>query len=582
MKKGVRIFGKIAIIGVGIAAVLAIAVQVVGSAYVKPLIISQLEKVIYNGSDSLYTLHYSHANINLWTGSISIHNAHIYADSSQFNRLREKDALPPVTGKLRLEKGEISGFQVLSFLFHKEISISKISSENAEISLYRHFHHNHPMAVQRTSPPLWKLLRPGIQRLYVGEIALDNIKLSYYNRDSSTAFQWKFEQFNTLLSDILVDSASAMDTKRLLYMGNIETQIYDISLFSPDSLYKLNMGNFTYSMKERTAEVNDFKLEPTLSSKQFYKRTGVEKDIYHFEIPSLKLLHFKPELFLTDNTLMADSVLLKSASLEIYHDRTPPDDPTSKLGKFPHQLLLKSPFYIRIREVLGTDISISYTEKDSKTLREGKLVFTHIAGEASNLTNHPDDIALNSVNEVKVTGTMMKRTNIKGRFLFDLTKTDGSFEAEAYISPTDVRILNPVTEALAAARFNSLNTGQVHYKIKGNEHVAYGYLEMPYTDLHLEILNYVDPGQDPKHKKMQSWVIKTFSHNSNPGKDGEFRVATHIKEERNIHRSFFNLIWRTMFTCAKDVAMKENVKKIYQKRQERKKAKENTHAVARK
>lgn len=568
MRKATRIFLKILVSVFIVLAVVAIALQIIGSAYVKPLVAKKLEKLVVNGSDSLYRLHYRSMDVNLWTGSIGINNMRVYPDSTRFYQLKQADNLPPITMDFSLEKGAVQGFDVLMFALSKKVKIGSIQTKDANISLSRHFYNNRPK--RNTEPkPLWKLIQPDLQTISVGELVLDNIRLSYTNRDSGTAFQWAFERFDTKVTDIMIDSASAMNTERLLYAGNIETNIYKISLYSADSLYQLKAGQISYSLKNKSSEILDLELQPTLSKKAFYKKTRMEKDIYTVKVPSIRLTHFTPEMFLTDNVLKADSLFISDVQLQIYRDRVPPDDMVSKLGKSPHQLLLNAPFYIRVNYAFGKNISVNYTEKDDRTLQEGKLWFKRIHGEAFHISNHPDDIALHPFCDVKVSGVFMKDTRIRGGFKFDLTKTDGSFEAEAHISPTDITVLNPLVEALGSVRFKSLQTGEAYYKIKGNEHVAYGYLKMPYTNLEMQVLHLPENGKEGSHKKFISWVIKKISHDSNPGKNGELRIANNIRYERNKYRSFFNLIWKTMFTAAKDVAMRESMKKVEEKRQKK-------------
>ena len=285
--------------------------------------------------------------------------------------------------------------------------------------------------------------------------------------------------------------------------------------------------------------------------------------------PEIRLTDFHPERYLTDNTVTADSLLVSHAKIDIYHDRVPKDDTASKLGHFPHQLLLKTPFGIRIKAAKGDDISIRYTEKHDATLTEGSLYFKNISGLALYISNDPDDIKAHPYCEIKVKGRFMKNTVIEGRFKLDLTKTDGSFSAEARISPTDVRVLNPVTEALGSARFKSLQTGQTYFRIHGNEFGAYGYLKMPYTGLHMELLSIPEAGREARGKKFVTWVVKNFSFNDNPKKGEPLRIAENVYYRRDIHRSFFNLIWKTLFTAAKDVATKESMKKMIKKRQEK-------------
>lgn len=553
----------------GVAIVLAIVVQVVGSAYVKPLVGRQLQQLILNGSDNLYRFSYTGIGINLWTGSVTVTGVKLSVDSLRFGQLKKAERLPSLTLGMDVEKIRMRRFNVVRFLFSRDMHIAQISTENANISLYRHFRPNTPKAKQ-APVPVWKLIRPEIHSIFVRTLRLDNIRLSYYNVENNNALAWRFDRFDTRISDIQIDSASALDNQRLLYAKDIEVDVQQLAFFTPDSLYKLSAKHFSYSLQKSELALDSLQLEPGFPKEEFYRRTKMEKDIYTVRMASVRLVNFNPEQFISYNLLQADSLLLTGGEIDIYHDRNLPDDTASKLGKFPHQILLKAPMGIYIQMAVAKNLRVVYTEKNDLTRQEGQIYFNDVQGTAIHLTNLPEEIAKKGYCEVWVKGRFMKETGINGKFVFDLTRTDGTFSAEAHMTPTDVTVLNPVTEALGSARFKSLRTGHGYYRIHGNEYGAYGHLELPYSNLHMQILQLPKEGKDTRHKHLMTWMVKNFSFNENPGKNEELRIAHNVYNKRHIRRSFFNLIWKTMYACAKDVATKEGAKKFLQKRKVRK------------
>lgn len=548
--------------------VLALTLQIIGSAYLKPMLARQLQHIVLNGSDSLYRLSYTDISVNLWTGSVRIEGINLRADSTRFQQLQQTGRLPSLSLRLHADEMRIRGFNILRFVFSRDLHMALVSTENADLGLYRHY--RKPTADSLSRPaPLWKLIRPNVKSIFVKNMRLDNIRLAYYNMENGKELAWKFDRFDTHISDIQIDSASSLDNKRLLYANNIEVEVRNALWYTPDSLYRLSARRFSYSLQKGRLSMDSLELAPTFDHREFYRRTRTEKDIYTLRMPKVLLINLQPERFVSQNVLLADSLLVHNGELDIYHDRQPPDDPVSKLGKFPHQLLLKAPIGISIKTAEANNMRIVYTEKNDLTLQEGRIYFTGIEGTATHITNLPHEIAQSGICEVWVKGRFMNETGINGKFMFDLTRPDGSFSAEAHMTPTDVTVLNPVTEALGSARFKSLKTGQVYYRIHGNEHGAYGYLEIPYTNLHMQILHLPQPGKDPRHKHFMTWMVKNFSFNENPRPGEELRIARNVYHKRHIQRSFFNLIWKTMYACAKDVATKEGAKKYLQKRKER-------------
>lgn len=556
---------------------LLVGIELCARLYVKPLVEKQLKRAIEKGSDSLYRVRYGKIGISLWTGNVVVNDLQLSVDSVRFRALQAENNLPALSISLLLKKASMEGLALPTLLFKKRIQIRTIETSGADISLHRHYKkEKDSLAANR--PPLWKLLKPEFEEVKIGEILLEDIALAYFDHDSSTSFQWQFEDFDTRISDIVVDSSSLSDEKRLLYAGNIETHVRKIKLFTADSLYRLQVKALHYDLKQRWLGIDSLNLSPTLNYVAFYQKCKLEKDIYTVAVPHIYLKGFRPDYFFTDNRVDMDSLLISDMNLSIYHDRNIADDPQSKLGKFPHQLLQKAPFFIRIRGAAGKNIQVTYTEKDDKTQQEGSLYFHDVDGLAKHISNIPSDVDNKPFCSIKLNGYFMSKTYIHGGFVFDLSKTDGRFEAEAHISPMDVTELNALTEALAYARFKSLQTGYAYFKMKGNEYGGYGYLELPYENLALELLHTAKSKIGEKHR-LQTLLVNSFSHTSNPSNKAEMRIARQVYEPRNIHRSFFNLVWKTLYRSSKEVAMKNSAKKIQKMRKAFKKNKQQALAT---
>lgn len=547
--------------------VIGIAAEILGRYYVKPIVGERINYLIENGSDGLYQFDYENIKLSIWNGSFSIHNASITVDSSAFSDANAHEALPSVTFGIHMQDGHISGMNYWRFLLKKEISVSKVFTQDASISLYRHYAGttpNQPDSTRETKE-LWQIIKPYFNKLAIKEIEFKDVDFHFRNRDSNRVFKMDLEKVYTKISDIEIDSLSYINPDKMFYMGDIEVRLSRFGLKSADSLYKMELGELYYSMRKHVVELTDFSYSPSLSYADFYKVTKMEKDVYTLKFPSVRLAGINPRIFLAQNILMMDSLLLSDADIEIYHDRNPPDDMVSKIGKFPHQQLLKVPVQIYIGNATGKNIRVSYSEKSDETHQIGTLVFSEINGLAKHITNMPEHIAEHPILTIAVSGLFMEKTPIEGKFGLNLTETDGTFEVEGEIAPSDLRMLNPITEALASARFVNMKTGKAHVKIKGNEYAAYCSLNVPYNDLHLELLN--NKTENHSAQKALSAVVKMFLHNHNPGNNGVLRNAHNVKEARHPQRSFFNLIWKSIFAAAKEITMKEGVKKIEQKRQ---------------
>jgi hypothetical protein len=72
---------------------------------------------------------------------------------------------------------------------------------------------------------------------------------------------------------------------------------------------------------------------------------------------------------------------------------------------------------------------------------------------------------------------------------------------------------------------------------------------MKYQDLKVEILKRDKATKEVKKRGFLSLAANLIVQNNNPGKDGLRKVNPVY--ERDIYKSFFNLVWKTIFTGMK-------------------------------
>jgi len=243
--------------------------------------------------------------------------------------------------------------------------------------------------------------------------------------------------------------------------------------------------------------------------------------------------------------------------VHVYKDRTMKPDTRSKYGKYPHQLLANAPFTINIGQIKVNDALVTYTEKNQKTEMEGKLIFQRLDGTIKNITNDDEQIKKNARCIADIRGVFMQRSPLHAVFTFYLNETrKGTFETVADIEKINAAELNPVTTPLAQASVKSFDIKELHYSIKGNENVGTGNLKLVYNNLQVELQKQDEKDDKLKGRKFLSFIVnKLVVYPDNPMKDKE-RKATGIRVERIRNKSFFNLVWKTLFASVKEITIR--------------------------
>jgi hypothetical protein len=439
-------------------------------------------------------------------------------------------------------------------LFNKKISIKEILSQDADIVLLHHIKEDD--APQNTLP-LWKTLEPSIKSITIDRINLDGVKLLYKNADTSEAVKLQFDKCVALFDDIRIDSVASADTSRIAFAKVISMQFNELKFRTPDSSYKMKAGAITYSSKSQTLELQDFKLQPTREEKEdFYKAASTQQSMNVIEFDKVKLTRLRLDRFIYNNIIAADSLLIDHPIISIYNDKSYPPALESKIGRYPHQLLLKAASTIMINAINVRDADLTYTEKAAKTGQEGKLALRKMNIIISNVTNDSNQIKQNPKCVATLQGNILESSPLSARFVFYLDSANGRFDASGTVKNVTANQLNILAEPLANTSLKSFDLHQLDFSMKGDDFSATGNVRMLYNNLFIVLRKTDDETGATKTNKFLTKMLNRFTiHESNPG-GGTERMATNATRVRVSSQAFFGLVWKTIFAGMQNVMMK--------------------------
>jgi hypothetical protein len=538
------------LIGISIFLLLLFAVvELFLNRYLEHVLEKRLESLIIKGSDSLYRFRMDKLNISFWAGKVEVKNLQIRVDSNRYTVLENTKSLPLLTFEVDLPRGVIEGIDILPLLVSRKIKVNDIISSDAVVRLSRHFRDTEERNIKK-GQPLWKVIENDISEIRIGKFILDSVKLHYSNADSAKAFRWQFDHCSASFDNIRIDSAGHSDSDRIMFTKNMAIVFNEVRLRTVDSLYWINADKIFYTSEKDLLDVQKFSMHPAMTTEEFYRKVGKQKDRYDLKVASLDFSNFKLERFINNDEIFADSVKIQKPDINVYFDRTAPVQPENKLGHYPPQLLLNASVNIRIKKMTLSEGTVTYTEKDSENLGEGKVTFTNINGIITNVTNHPSDIIKDSICRADITGTALKKTTVHAKFDFFLSAPDGSFAIAGDVKDVDAAELNAVTVPLAKTNVSSLHMREMSFTVTGNEKEATGNMHMLYNDLVVQLNTENKAGGGLKKRKLLTKLINKLAiRNDNPLGNQPEKVAQKVKHVRDPHRSFFAIIWQTLFAC---------------------------------
>lgn len=100
----------------------------------------------------------------------------------------------------------------------------------------------------------------------------------------------------------------------------------------------------------------------------------------------------------------------------------------------------------------------------------------------------------------------------------------------------------------------SCDINDLAFNIRGDGRKAERFVEMLYQNLKIAVLTQESGQQATQRKGLASLIANIMIINdSNPLKGAAVRTAT-VRQTRDTGKSFFNLVWKTLFKGVKDIA----------------------------
>lgn len=138
---------------------------------------------------------------------------------------------------------------------------------------------------------------------------------------------------------------------------------------------------------------------PQYSEEGFMRQAGRQTDRFDVDFSGARFTNIDVDQAL-DGNIVADKVVIREGQLKIYRDKNIPRINVNKVGRFPHQLLMKMPVSVAIKRLDINSGSIEYKEKSNRTGDYGKIRFTNMNLAITNLTNRAIDLRENPVCQV--------------------------------------------------------------------------------------------------------------------------------------------------------------------------------------
>ncbi len=441
---------------------------------------------------------------------------------------------------MQLTKNKITGISTNAFIINKQLKADSLFTDGGELTIYK-------KKSNTDSKETIEMENDFFDEASIKNINIGNTSLTIYNYNdkNEAALLLKNVQFKAAN---IGDVYSGTNIMRLVSNSNWIISGDGTSFFTNDKMYKINIGAFILDNKNGVMRFNNVDVLPTLSETDFVKQLRVQKDRYDIRLKNINIINLDFKKLISDRMVVADAATVFPI-LNIYNDKTVEEDPTSKIGKYPQQLLQKLATNIYLKELTVNNGYITYRERGEISKKVGDVFFNDINGKVSNFTNIHSYIKSNNIMTVDITSRFLDIAPIATTWILPLNSNDGSFSITGKVGAFDAAKLNAVTEPLGMASINSGTINSFVFTMKGNDVKASGDAVLLYDNLKVTLLKKVEGEAELKTKGALSVLANVFIKNKNPA-NGTIRKGD-MAFDRVMNKSFFNLVWKSIFAGAK-------------------------------
>jgi len=518
----------------------------------RPILTDRIKTLLYKSTDSLYTISFTKVSTNVFTGNATLQNVKIIPDTNRFKQLIALKRAPNNLYTVSLKKLVVKHFHPLTLYREKKLQLEEIIFDKPEVTMVnQQFAFNEGRAPRPIKSP-YDIISKSLNEFSIKSIRFKDVSFKYINKNVPNSVPFSIDDLNITLTDLLVDSTSAEDPTRFYLLKDIVINLNNYVYRTPDKMYDIQLDKLDFRATTGKLRINSFALVPLHDEMNFGKVAGFAKERFNIKMSDIMLNGIDLPLYISKQELWAKEMAITNGFVSVFnHNGLPKKHQENKVGKFPHQLLQLLDAPILVQKIQLKDINVNYAVYNNESNQKGQISFEHTSGIIKNATNLEKIKAINPIMEVNLNTYLFGQGKLDVNFIFDLTAKDGAFSYNGVLHNFNARVLNQITKPLGLVRINRGSVDKLKFNFKANDLGAKGTVAFSYYDLSVALMK-----NDPEKDHLVTRGFLSFLANAliikseNPGADGKLVPVT-VNYSRPANTSFFNMIWKSLFTGIK-------------------------------
>ncbi len=450
------------------------------------------------------------------------------------NRISDTDSSKLVEA----EHLSLQGLDANEFVKNKNIVVSKVACQSID------FFEAKQVKAQRSRPDDIKTEdSTGFSHSY--SIALKLLQFPSIKYIQQPGSKFKIGKVGLTINEVISPELINVQQQPFEYSKEVEIRCNKVLLNSKSNDYTSSLNDIIINTRRKNLRIGSFNIKPHLGEADFASKSEYQRDRYDVSLSGIELKGINLENLLNEKVI-ADELVVKKTTALIYRSLEKPLKKESKVGNYPSQLLKRIDLPIDITKATFYNTLVEYKEKEKLSDSTGKVQFDNTLLTVDNITNISSSLKENDQLKISFRTKALGSIPVRGTFQFRINDTAGNFIAKGSVQSFDADLLNKIAIPMALVRINTGTIDDINFEFKGDNLGAGGPMVMKYHDFKVDVLKKDEESNEVKKKGLMSLFANIIIINNNP-RNGELRkVEPYYK--RDINKSFFNLVWKTMFT----------------------------------
>ncbi len=551
LSRGFRI-----IVWVFVCILTILLIIVAGSVYLQGKFPEKLKATVYEESNGQYRLDFEKMTVSILKGSMKLQNVKLDIDTQSYIRNltpESSDHLIQVTA----DQVNLSGINFFQYLTKDKVNLKEVFLDKPTIVLYQMRDTLKKDSVEKS---LYNQLPDFLKGTTLSLLKVNDLSFSkrIYGHLQDSANRLTGLSFT--IEDIAIDSSAMQDSSVVWFSKDIKINSRALKYTLANGLYFLKLEKLDVSTKNKTLDIEAFKVIPLYKELEFSHKLGKQGDRYNILVPQIKIKDIDFKKLETENKLFVQSVILENGQAIIFNNKKLPSDGKNAIRNAPHLALRRLDFPIFIDSLFLKNFEVHYRELNPESNQIGDAFFTNLTGTMKNVTN--DSIALRKNHWITSHFEMnfLDNAKINVNLNLNLTSEIGEFNYKGSLGPASAISFNKLLEPIALVKAESGYFNKISFDVKANEKGSYGTVQTLYKDLKISVLVKEDSGKIGK-AGLVSFLANNFLITPNNPEEGEPARISHFTHTHPPTRSFFNLMWKSIFAGIKDNVVETKAEK---------------------